>query len=171
MEESPKLFKLKSYWLLTVILGIASSVISYFVTIKALTKTPLPIPVAYITISILFGLLIIEGLFTTFAARMAKIPNRTYEKAFFTAVGTNFLNSLFSVASLPFVESNKTVAVMMSLISGIFAWFFLKRVYSISHKQVMQMLGWSAVLIGIIGIIAALIGGYFFAAKLKELGI
>ncbi len=163
------MFGLRSYLILTIVLGILSCAINYYVTIKAF-PTAFPIAPMYFAM-VLPIFLFAEGLLMAFGARMAKVANRTWDKAFFAAIGSNFLYALFSLIGLPFVKSNQIIALALSLFSAVLAWFLLKRVYETSNKTVGKIVLWSAIVIGGLAFIAGVIGIAIFASKLTEMGI
>lgn len=156
--------KLKSYWLVSVILSLLAVLLIYIATIKV-SPPAKEIPKGYFFL-VLILIIGFQFALISFSTRITKVVNRNFDKALLSASGISFLNGFFSYASLPFTESKKAIAVILSLISGVLSWFLLKKVYEIPHKVVIRMILWMVFIVSVLAIIAVFIGGIVLKSKL-----
>ncbi len=123
------------------------------------------VALSYFIVVLLFGYAIETGL-VAWAARLAKIQDRSWSKALFLAAGINFINGTFSLATTSIVYTNRAVAGVLVFACVIAIWFFIKRVYSLKNKQVFRFLLWVLLIIGIAAFVIGLISSFFLTKAL-----
>ena len=133
-----------------------SSVIIYKVTVSVSPEARMIAPI-YFGLVLLVSV-VLETLLVMLATRFAKIENRTWQKAFFVATGSNLINSLFSIASAPFSQTHKIWAAIFSIVAGFATWFFVKRVYSLTHKKLFRLVAFTVLIVFVFAIVAGFLG-------------
>ena len=118
-------------------------------------------------IAVFIILLVIETLLIMFAARLAKVMSRSWQKALLLASGINFINGVISLTTTFLMELYKGYAAALSLSSMILIWFFVKRVYGLKHKQVFRFVMWSLLVISVLAFITGLISTFLLDRALR----
>ncbi len=140
---------------------VISSILAYFVSTK---WSPIAIPIApaYFLIIIVGGLAVELGIFFL-VAKLAKLENRSFENILFFSASANLLNSLFSVARLPFYESHKWVTFVMAGLVAVAIWLLVKRIFSLKNKQVWRLFLWFALVMFGVVIILGFLGNWLLS--------
>lgn len=159
----------KSEHLRYLVPGIVFALLSAFVVYRAgLVLSPLLAKVSLVYfIAVFIILLIVETLLIMFAARLAKVTSRSWQKALLIASGVNFINGVMSLSTASLVSLYKGYAAALSLSSMILIWFFVRRVYGLNHKQVFRFIRWSLLVISVLAFITGLISTFFLGRALR----
>ena len=148
--------KLKNPWISLPAIGVAAMYLVYFVETKLFPEVS-DINWLYFIFAGILGAVGV-ALFFAFAARMAKIENRNWQKAFTAAIGLIVIEALAALIYLPIKHTPKVFLVMLAFLAVGAVWFMLRRVYIVGNKKVLSFFVWFFGLLAALSFVIGLIG-------------
>ena len=155
-EQLITILKYRSYIVPTILIAIGASSGVYFTTTYISPETQGIAP-AYFGIAIILGIIAATLLFAV-VARLLKLENRSYLKAFRLAVGIIAIDAFASFLYILVRNMHKVFAALCVVLAAVLFWYMVKKVHGLTHSKVFRfavymflVLGAGAFIVGLIG--------------------
>jgi hypothetical protein len=149
----------------TILVAIAASFGVYFTTTFISPETQVIAP-AYFVIAIILGLIAATLLFAL-VARLLKLENRSYTKAFRLAVGIVAIDAIATFLYILLRNMHKVFAAMCVIFAAVLFWYMVKKVHGLTHGKVFRFAIYMFLVLGAGAFVVGLIGSLFLNVAAK----
>lgn len=156
----------RSYIVPTMLIAIAASFGMYFTT-TYISPEARGIAPAYFIIAIILGLIIVTLLFA-FVARLLKLENRSFVKAFRLAVGVIAIDAIATLLYLLTIGLHKIFAAICVILAAVLFWYLVKKVHGLPNGKIFRFVVYMFLVLGAAAFIIGLVGSLFLNTAAQQ---